>query len=96
MNRFADPEVERIYLTGLSKRLPKGLARRAYRAIHVLVDAHELQDVRIVGPIRRLGSEPGRYAIPIDGKWHFTFNWEKSFGSFETRLERLKIDKQDG
>jgi len=95
VNRFADPEAERIYLTGLSRRLPKGLARRAFRAVHVLVDARELQDVRVVGSIRLLRQDSDRYAIPIEKKWHFTFSWERLFGSFEIRLERLKIDQSD-
>jgi plasmid maintenance system killer protein len=89
VNRFADAEAERLYLTGLSARLPRGILRRAYRAIHVLVDARELQDIRVVGKIDRLKGGQ-RLIVCIAQKWHFTFDWERGIGSKEIRLERLK------
>jgi hypothetical protein len=88
MNRFAHELAEEVYETRFSRRLPKHVAIAAHELMRVLLAARALEDVGVLGPIVRWASLPGRYGLPVDGKWHATFEWSDTFGATEIQLER--------
>jgi len=88
VRRLADYEAEEVFSTGFSSRIPKSITRKAHTRMRLLVAASTLQDVAVMGRIARWSKRPGRYGIPIAGKWFVTFSWEDGFGAFEVRLER--------
>ncbi|MDQ6768866.1 MAG: hypothetical protein M3Z54_02635 [Gemmatimonadota bacterium] len=89
MTRFADARAKNVYRTGVGAGVPARIARRAHWVLHLLLAAHGLQDVGVIGRIERWASRPGRYGINIDGKWFVTFAWDPPFGANAVRLERL-------
>ena len=96
MQRFTDPDAEEIYTTGVSRRLPKGVARKAYRRLHLLLAARSLQDIAVMGPIARWPRAPSTYGVHVDGKWFIRFKWENLLGAFDIKLARFSPAKIQG
>ena len=94
VQRFSDPVAEEIYHTGFSPRLPKGIARKAYSRVRLLVAAKSLQDVGIMGPIARSSKDDGVYGVAINGKWFIWFKWEDLVGAYDIELGRWKQRKE--
>ena len=88
MNRFADSRAEQAYADGFVAGVPKDVAPKAGWLMHLLLAAHDWQDVRFFSKIGRSATRPGRYGLPVSGKWFVTFAWEPAFGAAEIRLER--------
>ena len=75
---FADKETQQIFVSGKSKRLPSGLARRAVRRLEYIDLAKNLNDLR-VPPSNRLhalrGDREGQYSISINEQWRICFRF---------------------
>jgi plasmid maintenance system killer protein len=96
VQRFLDPVAEEIYHTGFSPRLPKGIVRKAYTRIRLLVAAQSLQDVGLMGSIARSSKDDGVYGVAINGKWFIWFKWEDLVGAYDIKLGRWKPRKGQG
>lgn len=74
----ADRETQQLFLTGMSKRLPPDLAKRALRRLEYIHLASDLTDLR-VPPSNRLralrGDREGQYSISINAQWRICFRW---------------------
>jgi hypothetical protein len=90
MKRFADPRAEEACGSGLIVGLPKAAGRAVHRITNVLLAAHALPDVSVLGPILPAPDGPGRFSLHAIRKWHVTFGWDQSFGAVELRLNRRK------
>jgi hypothetical protein len=88
MNRFASRRAEEIHQTGLVSGVPPHVARRACRIMDLLVSAHDIQDVRLIGDIWRWPKLSRRLGLQIEEKWFITFEWEPDFGAKEIEIER--------
>ncbi len=95
MRRFSDPLAEQIYNTGFSRRLPKGVVRKAHTRIRLHVASKSLQDVGVMGPIARSRTDQGVYGVAIDGKWFIWFKWEDLVGAYDIELARSKKRQKD-
>ena len=73
---FADKYAQELYLTGLSRRLPQTVVRRAVRKLEQLNAATSLNDLK-VPPSNRLhplkGDRAGQHAISINSQWRICF-----------------------
>ena len=73
---FADKYTQELYLTGLSRRLPQTVVRRAVRKLEQLNAATSLNDLK-VPPSNRLhplkGDRAGQHAISINSQWRICF-----------------------
>jgi toxin HigB-1 len=67
---FADRETERFYSTGLSRRFPSDLLKRASMRLQQLHSATRLDDLRVPSPNRLellSGERKGRHSVRING-----------------------------
>jgi proteic killer suppression protein len=75
---FADRETQQLFLTGVSRRLPPDLAKRALRRLEYIHLANDLSDLK-VPPSNRLhaltGDRDGQYSISINDQWRICFRW---------------------
>ncbi|MDI6769391.1 MAG: type II toxin-antitoxin system RelE/ParE family toxin [Anaerolineales bacterium] len=75
---FASKETEKIFLGGISRRLPIEIQRTARRKLLYLDDAEDLQDLQAV-PGNRFeklkGDRSGHYSIRINDQWRICFEW---------------------
>ena len=85
MRRFSNRRTEDIYNYGYANGVPKHIGRVAHFKIHILTAAHEVSDLRVVGPIATRGA---RWGARVDKKWFLTFKWEVAFGATAIKLER--------
>jgi toxin HigB-1 len=78
---FADPETERLWRTGRSKRLPGDLLGRAKRKLAILDGATDLRDLGSP-PGNRLerlhGVREGQHSIRINDQWRICFRWDNA------------------
>jgi toxin HigB-1 len=69
---FADPETERFFLTGKSRRVPPDLNRRATMRLIQLNAANAIDDLRLP-PGNQLeamkGNRAGQHSIRINRQW---------------------------
>jgi toxin HigB-1 len=76
---FADKHTQELYLTGLSRRFPRMIAKRAARKLEQLNAATSLDDLR-VPPSNRLhalkGDRAGQHAISINDQWRICFAFQ--------------------
>ena len=76
---FADAETERVFRREFSKKLPGDIQSVALRKLHMLNNAHAVNDLRIP-PANRLekltGNRQGRHSIRINDQWHVCFVWQ--------------------
>jgi proteic killer suppression protein len=77
---FACAETERIFLAGLSRRLPPTIQRNARRKLLALHAATELGQMA-VPPGNRLealkGGRKGQHSIRINDQWRICFRWRE-------------------
>lgn len=75
---FADAETEKIWLGGLSRRLPIAMQRAARRKLILLDSATSVEDLR-TPPSNRLhaltGDRVGQYSISVNLQWRICFRW---------------------
>ncbi len=88
MKRFADERTELVYRTGFADDVPEHVAHQAGWYINLLLAAHEVHDIGVIGPIARWANSPGRLGIHVDAKWYVTFEWDLLAHAKEIRLER--------
>lgn len=76
---FANPESERLFTTGKSRRLPPDILKRALMRLTQLHAATVVDDLRIP-PSNRLealrGERAGQWSIRINDQWRVCFRFE--------------------
>lgn len=76
---FADPETERFFVTGSSRRIPPSIAPRAAMRLGQLDAATRIEDLRLP-PSNRLealkGDRSGQWSIRIKDRWRLCFRFE--------------------
>lgn len=90
MDPFADKITEEIYRTRFSTCAPEHVVVAAHKAIHLILAASRLGDVRFAGAPVRFRSRPGTFGVAVDEKWHVTFQWGDRRGAHTLRFERRK------
>ena len=79
IENFAHPEVERLFLTGKSRRLPPGILRRALMRLTQLHAGVDVEDLRLP-PSNHLeslrGDRAGQWSIRINQQWRVCFRFE--------------------
>ena len=80
IENFANPETERLFLTGKSRRLPPDILRRAVMRLTQLDAAVDVEDLR-QPPSNRLeallGNRHGQWSIRINDRWRVCFLFER-------------------
>lgn len=80
IENFANPETERLFLTGKSRRLPPDILRRAVMRLTQLDAAVDVEDLR-QPPSNRLeallGKLQGQWSIRINDRWRVCFRFER-------------------
>ena len=75
---FADKQTQELFVTGMSKRLPPDIARRATRKLEYLDLAEGLNDLK-VPPSNRLHrldrNRTGQYSISVNDQWRICFRF---------------------
>jgi proteic killer suppression protein len=75
---FRDPETERLWLTGKSRRLPPALHLRAFKKLAILNASLALDNLR-VPPGNHLealhGNRAGQHSIRINDQYRVCFVW---------------------
>ncbi|OJU89869.1 MAG: plasmid maintenance system killer [Burkholderiales bacterium 66-5] len=75
---FGNPETERLFATGKSRRLPPDILRRAVMRLTQLDAATDVNDLR-QPPSNRLealsGDRAGRWSIRINDQWRVCFRF---------------------
>ena len=76
---FIDPESERLFTTGKSRRLPPAILKRAHMRLTQLHAAIVLDDLRMP-PSNRLealrGDRAGQWSIRINDQWRVCFRFK--------------------
>ncbi len=76
---FADPESERLFLTGKSRRFPPEILRRALMRLVQIHAAMAVDDLRLP-PSNRLealsGNRAGQWSIRINDQWRVCFRFD--------------------
>lgn len=90
MDLFADEITEEIYRTRFSTCAPEHVVVAAHRAVHLLLAASRLNDIRFAGVPVRFRNRPGEFGVVIDEKWHVTFRWDDRHGAHTLKFERRK------
>ncbi len=76
---FKDSETEKIYLRGISRKLPLDIQQIALRKLRMLNNSHNLNDLRIP-PANKLeklsGDRAGQHSIRINNQWRVCFIWK--------------------
>jgi proteic killer suppression protein len=76
---FTNPEFERLFATGKSRRLPPDILRRALMRLTQLHAAVAVDDLRMP-PSNRLealrGNRAGQWSIRINDQWRVCFRFE--------------------
>ena len=75
---FRDPETERLWLSGKSRRLPPSLHRRAFMKLAILNAAVAFDNLR-VPPGNHLealrGDRAGQHCIRVNDQYRICFEW---------------------
>ena len=75
---FANPETERLFASGKSRRLPPDILKRAVMRLTQLHAATDVDDVRLP-PSNRLealsGDRAGQWSIRINDHWRVCFRF---------------------
>lgn len=79
IENFANPEAERLFSTGKSRRLPPDILKRALMRLIQLHAAMDVEDLRLP-PSNRLenlsGDRTGQWSIRINNQWRVCFRFE--------------------
>jgi len=85
---FRDPETQRLWQTGVSRRLPADLCRRAFKKLAIL-NAAVMPDNLRVPPGNNLealrGKRAGQYSIRINDQYRVCFRWRDG-NAFEVEI----------
>ena len=85
---FRDPETERLWQSGKSRRLPSDLHRRAFKKLAILNAAVALENLK-VPPGNALealrGDRKGQYRIRINDQYRICFQWRDG-NAFEVEI----------
>jgi len=85
---FRDPETERLWQSGKSRRLPSDLHRRAFKKLAILNAAVALENLK-VPPGNALealrGDRKGQYSIRINDQYRICFQWRDG-NAFEVEI----------
>ena len=77
---FSNPETQRFYTTGRSRRYPPAIRTRAAMRLTQLNAATRLDDLRLP-PSNRLeplkGDRAGQWSIRINDQWRVCFRFER-------------------
>lgn len=90
MEPFADEVTEEIYLTRFSTCAPPHVVVAAHKAIHLILAATQLSDLRFAGTPVKFRDRPGTFGVIVDDKWHVTFQWFNALGPRQLKFERRK------
>ena len=75
---FADKQTQQLYLTGVARRVPPDVARRAARKLEQINAAVRIEDLR-VPPGNRLhqleGKRAGQFSISVNDQWRICFRF---------------------
>lgn len=75
---FANPETERLFASGKSRRLPPDILKRAVMRLTQLHAATDVDDLRLP-PSNRLealsGDRAGQWSIRINDRWRVCFRF---------------------
>ena len=78
---FKSRETEKIWLSDVSRKLPRDIQQIALRKLFMLDNAQSLNDLRIP-PANRLealkNDRKGQHSIRINDQWRICFVWTKS------------------
>ncbi len=86
---FADPETERIWVGGRSRKLPPDIqqtARRKLRQLNSVAAPLELREPRGNRFEELKGDRKGTYSLRINDQWRITFGWSDG-GADHVRIE---------
>lgn len=75
---FADRSTQELYATGLSKRLPSEIIRRAIRKLEYIDHAAGLDDLKVPpgNRLHELGRDrTGTFSISINDQWRICFRF---------------------
>lgn len=76
---FADPETQRFFATGKSRRLPPRILKRAAMRLTQLDGATRIEDLRLP-PSNQLehlsGGRKGQWSVRINEQWRLCFHFE--------------------
>jgi len=76
---FADAETERFFATGVARRLPQDILRRAAKRLTQLHAATRVEDLRLPQSNRLealRGDREGRHSVRINDQWRICFRFE--------------------
>jgi proteic killer suppression protein len=80
IENFSNPETERLFATGKSRRLPPEILRRAVMRLTQVDAAVDVEDLR-QPPSNRLealsGDLAGKWSIRINDRWRVCFRFER-------------------
>lgn len=80
IENFANPETERLFATGKSRRLPPEILRRAVMRLTQLDAAVDVEDLRQPHSNRLeslSGDLAGKWSIRINDRWRVCFRFER-------------------
>jgi proteic killer suppression protein len=86
---FAEPEMQRIWLGGQSKRLPpdiQNVARRKLRQLNRISRPADLREPRGNRFEELKGARKGEYSVRINDQWRITIRWSDG-GADDVRIE---------
>ena len=79
IENFANPDAERLFLTGKSRRLPPDILKRALMRLSQLHAATDVEDLRLP-PSNRLeslsGDRKSQWSIRVNNQWRVCFRFE--------------------
>jgi len=85
---FGDRETERLWLSGISRRLPADLQRRAFKKLAILNAAVALENLK-VPPGNQLealrGDRRGQHSIRVNDQYRVCFRWHQG-DAFEVEI----------
>jgi proteic killer suppression protein len=85
---FRDPEAEKLWQTGKSRRLPPALQRRAFRKLAILNAAVTLENLK-VPPGNNLealqGARINQHSIRVNDQYRVCFRW-KDGNAYEVEI----------
>lgn len=79
IENFANPDAERLFLTGKSRHFPPDILKRALMRLSQLHAAADVEDLRLP-PSNRLeslsGDRKNQWSIRVNNQWRVCFRFE--------------------
>ncbi len=73
---FRHKGLQKLFLTGSSRRIHPSLHRRCLRRLDALDHAETLQELNLPGfDFHPLHGSPKRFSVHVNGPWCVTFEW---------------------